>query len=223
LHSPNDKRYPLEKLKLPPQPRRVVRKKDFSLPKPYRRQLFSEAPERLTRMQVSLLSFAGLMVTALLGVLTILAQETEHSPDGKPIVAARPGLADARPGGDMAPDGPVPPALRLAPKVAAMAAPRSPAQQGKAPRKAPPPGQALAAARAPRARPARKTPAAPIAVPAPAPDPDVVLISAILLLTPAPPKPAAPVVSMELAGHAQNACTSPTKDAACAELHKLKP
>jgi hypothetical protein len=88
LHSPDDKHFPLAKAKRPSRPRRAVSKNDFSLPKPYRRQLFSEEPERLTRLQVGMLAFAGLMITSLIGVLALLSHERERSPDGKVIVAA---------------------------------------------------------------------------------------------------------------------------------------
>ncbi len=88
MHSPDDKHYPLAKAKRSPQPRRAVHKTDFSLPKPYRRQLFSEEPERLTRLQKGMLAFGAAMITTLVGVLALLANESDHSPEGKIIVEA---------------------------------------------------------------------------------------------------------------------------------------
>ena len=88
MQSSDDKHYPLTKTKRSPQPRHAVSKKEFSLPKPYRRQLFSEEPERLTRLQMGILAFAALMITTLLGVLALLAHENDLSPEGKLIVAA---------------------------------------------------------------------------------------------------------------------------------------
>lgn len=182
MHSPDDKHYPLAQVRGAPQPRRAVRKKDFSLPKPYRRQLFYEQPDRLTRLQVSLLGFAGLMVATLVGVLALLAHESAHSPDGKLIVTARHAQRIAHPAPPARAESGLPPALRHGPRtppLAAKPAPRLAAMPAK-PKPPPPPH-----------------PASP---PVAAPDPDVVLITAILLLTPAPEPAPLPPVSMELAG-----------------------
>ena len=88
MQSSDDKQYPLTKVARRPKSGRTVSKKDFALPKPYRRQLFSEEPQRLTRLQLGLLGFAGVMVSTLVGVLALMAHESERSPDGKLIVAA---------------------------------------------------------------------------------------------------------------------------------------
>jgi hypothetical protein len=196
LHSPDDKHYPLAQVRRAPQPRqRGVRKKDFSLPKPYRRQLFYEQPDRLTRLQVSLLGFAGLMVATLVGVLALLAHESEHSPDGKLIVTAPEARRTAYSAPPARAESELPPALRHGPRT-------------------PPP---LKAKPAPRlaAIPVKPKPPAPApdraALPVAAPDPDVVLITAILLLTPAPSPAPLPAVSMELAGCTRVATPSCSK------------
>lgn len=88
MQSTDDKKLPLAKMVRRPLSRRTVSKKDFTLPRPYRRQLFSEEPEKLTRLQLSLLGFSGVMVSTLFGVLALFAHESERSPDGKLIVAA---------------------------------------------------------------------------------------------------------------------------------------
>jgi hypothetical protein len=88
LHPPDDKLLSLARPRQAPQPRRAVRKNDFSLPKPYQRRLFSEEPERLTRLQKGLLAFATLLVATLAAVMALLAHENARSPRGKVIVAA---------------------------------------------------------------------------------------------------------------------------------------
>lgn len=189
MPSPDDKHFPLA-----PRPRRAVSKQDYRLPKPYRRQLFSEQADRLSRLQVSLLGFAGLMVLTLLGVLALLAHETAHSPEGKLIVAASVPAPHARraayPARPARPDGELPPALRHGPRTA-------------------PPAKVQAKARPPRKNP--PPPAHPPSVPAPAPDPDIALIAAILLLTPAPVPGAPPPLSAELAGCTREVAPSCTK------------
>lgn len=249
MHSSDDKQYPLAKAKRPPQPRRAVSKKDFSLPRPYHRQLFSEEPERLTRLQMGMLGFAALMIATLLGVLALLANESDHSPEGKMIVAAARleavESAEAQPAANPTPaapaEAPTPPALQhgvrsgvpahaartLAPaRARAAVKPKEKAKPAPRlasfPKKAPPAVRATPAllAREKKPKPPRKEPAITV----PAPDPDVALIAAILLLTPAPAPASAPPVAIELAGRAQASCAPAIpKDPACTELLKLKP
>ncbi|MEJ7806583.1 MAG: hypothetical protein WKG03_11785 [Telluria sp.] len=220
MHASDNKQFPLAKAKRPAQTRRAVSKKDFRLPKPYRRQLFSEEPERLTRMQVSVLSFAALMVTTLVGVLALLAHESDLSPEGKMIVAAARletvQAAQVQPVLSTAPD---------APAEAAIAPARQHAPPVSVPAYAVPPPvlpTRLAAKSGGKVRPATRVanaPAARFAVTVPAPDPDVTLIAAILLLTPAPVPTSAPPVAMELAGRAQAPCAAfIPKDPACPDL-----
>jgi hypothetical protein len=188
LHSPDDKQFPLVQIRRAPQPRqRAVRKKDFSLPKPYRRHLFYEEPERLTRLQVSLLGFAGVMVATLLGVLALLAQESEHSPEGKLIVIAPEARRASYPAPPARAESDTPPALRHGPRTPPLVKATPAPRLASLPRKPKPP---------PPPPPAKH----PAAVPAAPPDPDVTLIAAILLLTPAPAPGPVPAVSMELAG-----------------------
>ena len=249
MHSSDDKHYPLAKAKRSPQPRRAVSKKDYSLPKPYRRQPFSEEPERLTHLQVGMLGFAGLAIVTLLGVLALLAHESDRSPEGKMIVAAARlepvDDAEAQLASYPAPptpaEAPLPPALlhgvRGPELVQAVTAPARPAAKPKAKAKAKTKAPTRLAsvpkkpqqharvkpallARAKKTTPPRKAPA----VTAPAPDPDVALIAAILLLTPAPVPASTPAVALEFAGRAQATCAPAVpKDPACTELHKLKP
>ena len=232
MHASENKQFALAKTKRPAQPRRAVSKKDFRLPKPYRRQLFSEEPERLTRMQVSLLSFAALMVSTLLGVLALLAHESDLSPEGKMIVAAA--RLETVQAAHVQPVQPVLPAAPAAPAAPAQVA-IPPALQHEPPivvpayavRALPVVRTRLAAKSHVNARPATRVanaPAARIAVTVPAPDPDVTLIAAILLLTPAPVPAFAPPVAMELAGRAQAPCAALIpKDPACPDLLKSTP
>ena len=219
MQSSDDKQYPLAALKRASQPKRAVSKKDFRLPKPYRRQLFSEEPDRLTRLQVSLLGFAGVMVATLIGVLVLLADEKERSPHGKPIIVARAELEDID---------------ALHAQLTAFPPPAVEVRRDPAPVLPHAPRPSVVAKAAPKARPplrpkATKATAVMLvrshqAAPLQAPDPDVALITAILLLTP-PPAPAnAPALSTELAGRGVAACTpNPVKDSGCTDLHKMKP
>ena len=221
MHASDDKQFPLASLKRAPQPKRAVSKKDFRLPRPYKRQLFSEEPARLTRLQVSLLGFAGVMVATLIAVLVLLADEKERSPHGKPIVVAAADLEAAKP--------------MLAQRAAFPAAVVQNRSDVQAPLRqqaalAVPLTTALKAKPALRAvRRVRATPAAPVRQHAVAPvlplDPDVALISAILLLTPPSPVPvSATPLSMELDGGAVSACVPlGAKEIACKQLHKTKP
>ena len=248
MHASDDKRYPLAQTKRPLQPRRAVSKKDFRLPRPYRRQLFNEEPERLTRLQVGMLAFSGLTIATLLAVFALMAQESERSPEGKVIVAAARlepvETAEAElvsysaPVAQSAP--PLPPALQPGvPTAPAFQAATVQSLSGKtlknAKPKAKPPirlayapkqpwlnarAKAILAAREKKLNPPRKQ-----AVPtAPAPDPDVALIAAILLLTPAPIPTTGPAVAMELSGRVQGTCApAMASEHDCAGLHKLKP
>ncbi len=236
MHSPDDKHYPLAKAKRTTQARRAVTKKDFTLPKPYRRQLFSEEPERLTRLQKGMLAFGAAMITTLVGVLALLANESDHSPEGKIIVeAARLETleeAEAQLASYPAPpkpaETPIPPALargphtpaltkvtkspvaaraQLAAKAKAKAKTKAKAMQ--ATRLASAPKKPAQARTAPAllAREKRPNPAHKApAMTAPVPDPDVALIAAILLLTPTPIPASSPPLSVELAGRAQASC-----------------
>ena len=195
MQASDDKPYPLASINGAPQPKRAVSKKDFRLPRPYKRQLYSEEPARLTRLQVSLLGFAGLMVATLIAVLVLLADEKDRSPNGKPIVVAAADLEDLQPvqaqrtvfPAELAQSrSDVPPALRQLP-VASVAP--------KAAIKAKPALRAMRRSRLPPALPSRPHALPPVLPP----DPDVALIAAILLLTPAAPTPASVApLSMEL-------------------------
>ena len=249
MHASDDNQFPLAKAKRTTYSRRAVSKRDFALPKPYRRQLFSEEPDRLTRLQVSLLAFAGLLVTTLVGVLALLAHETERSPDGKVIVAAA-RLEDIEPGPTPlaafpakrpAPEHSLPPALRQGTRLVALPAPagkpsermeRKPALKLTTARVATAPvaltarGRVLAAlpVRSKKVKVARKAVPAAVPVPVPAVDPDVVLITAILMLTPAPAPVVAPAVALELPGRGGAVCLSEVaKQLTCSDLPKMKP
>lgn len=252
MQSPDDKQYPLAKATRRPQSRRSVSKKDFTLPKPYRRQLYSEGPERLTRLQLSLLGFAGVMVSTLIGVLALMAHESERSPDGKLIVAAarlepvaQVDQAEAQftafaapvtqPEREHEPEHELP--LRRNARVAALLPPQ-PVNRLQSALKSLKPKPVEKVVRFPKKPPqhARITAALlgrdskgkllrpQLVASAPAPDPDVALITAILLLTPTPVPAAAPSVSMELAGRGHSVC-APTvpKESNCMDLHKTKP
>lgn len=255
MQSTDNKQLALAKAARRPQLRRSVSKKDFTLPKAYRRQLFSEGPERLTRMQLSLLGFAAVMVTTLFAVLALLAHESDRSPDGKLIVAAAklapaeraaPAVpAEAQPAAHalhsaqaarpaqptppvqkataMPPVPSVSPVLRSAPVLAALPPVKAkplPAITGV--RRNPTPHPRIVAAllsRDSKAKPIRPQPVTPVRVL----DPDVALITAILLLTPAPAPAAVPAISLELVGRNQAACLAPIPhDGACLDLPEGK-
>lgn len=248
MHSSDDKNYPLATPKRPSQPKRAVSQQDFKLPKPYRRQMFSEEPEGLTRLQIGMLGFGALLTATLLAVLALLAKESDHSLEGKVIVAAA-SLETVEPAEAHVAAVPalsvatIPPALQEGARSAVPARASAPAPE-RTPIALKPPfkekKQALLAglpkkpshlqamtallAREKKRKPPRSEPV----VSHPAPDPDVALITAILLLTVAPapaPAPAAtPAVAMELAGRTPLICTPATpKHLACTELHMAKP
>lgn len=237
MHSPDDKQYPLGQPKRARLPRRAVSNKDFSLPKPYRRQLFCEEPDRLTRLQISLLAFAGLLIATLTGVLALLAHESERSPQGKVIVAAArlesAEQVEARLASFPAPTVRIaqdlPPAPRTRPVVKARPIPKELPPVTPKMRPAALPAlafkKAAPAARAPVAVPARdkkRKPAPRREAPQPVPvrDPDEDLITAILLLTPAPLR-AAPASTESLVRPTQ-ICTGTVVKDDCVDVHKIK-
>ncbi len=245
MQSSDDKDYPLAKMAGRARPGRAVSKKDFALPKPYRRQLFSDEPQRLTRLQVSALGFAGVMVCTLVAVLALMAHESERSPDGKLIVAAArldstgqegPLRVSYPPPALIAtPQRSLPPApasrlknAALAPaRQAAIGTPSTPkpaARRTLLPRTTAVPRKPLPRAAALPVRDPRTRPLHTQAASTPAPDPDVALITAILLLTPAPAPAAAPAISMELAGRSVPVCIPALpKEASCSDPGRLKP
>ncbi len=242
MHSPDDKHYPLEAPKRAAPSRRSVSKKDFKLPKPYRRQVYSEEPDRLTRLQVSLIGFAGLMIATLLGVLALMAHEDELSPEGKVIVAAarrEPVDTDdtqyaSFPVRATKDESATPPALRsgartaakvnAAEEAAAKARMKAKAKAEAAERLAALQKKPLPSARsgATLAARARKAKALPVQTAPASNDPDVALITAILLLTPPPSAPTATPTATDQAARAQICIPGAPKGDNCAELHKAK-
>ncbi len=243
MHSPDDKHYPLEQPKRPSPSRRSVSKKDFKLPKPYRRQVYSEEPDRLTRLQVSLIGFAGLMIATLLGVLALMAHEDELSPEGKVIVAAARREPVDTDDGQYASfrsravkdESATPPALRSGPRTAAKVSAAEEAmakaklkakvKAEAAVRLAEVAKKALPSARASAMSAARARKAKALTVQAASPasaDPDVALITAILLLTPPPSPATATLTATDQAARAQICLPTAPKGDNCTELHKAK-
>lgn len=167
---PSDtKHYPLATNKGAPRARRSISVRDYALPKPYRRKRFVEDGPGKSRLRMAMLTLSVLLIAGLVGALVVLARTGFDAPPVPIVAAPRPApapLAQEAPTVS-APDVPAaaPPAV-----VAAPARPERIAAE-------PPTARAV---RAPQATPQPQVPA---------PDPDVVLIAAILTLTP-PPEPA---------------------------------
>jgi hypothetical protein len=165
---PSAKPFPLATNKAVPRAGRSIRPRDFTLPKPYRRKRFVEDGPGMSRLRMLLLTLSALVISGLIATLVLLAKENLDSPP-MPIIAA---------------PAPLPaPAPLVAPAqsavLPAMAAVPPPLPEQTPPARAPLPKAPPAPARLVRV-------AAPMAPTAIAPDPDVVLITAILTLTPPP-------------------------------------
>lgn len=212
----------LATLTVRPRTRRNVAPRDYSLPKPYRRQTFPDEEQPTTsKMRLALWAVGGVLMAGLIAELTSLAQENIRQ-RRLPIIAAAPPSMLPEPAPTLYADqvhGPVARQAANAPAPSAVA-PESIATPAQAQldngesRLARPLGQP-AAQRLPLVLKRFKL-ARPVAVEAAAePDPDVVLITAILLLSPhlqwdvAPPFPV---------------CTPDApKDPACTELQGMRP
>lgn len=169
MSPPPDDKHPLARTA----PRRGVHKHAYSLPKPYRKPVSSEGRARLSRLQVALLALAAMLVASLIATVALLAHENASARHPLPVVAA--------------PD----PARAFPAKVAAFPGQADIAAGGRGPARGP--ANATGKNRAPSVLPKLvvavldRDPKAARAEALPAPDPDVVLITAILLLTPPQP------------------------------------
>ncbi len=176
-----------------PAPRRSVSARDYTMPKPYRKPVFSDDMRALTRQQVLLLGGATALIAGLIFTLALLAR---RQPDPAPLAEV------VEPAAELLPVK----AVRSTPKrrVAVKVPPARPGQgalyaagadSGHVPAEPRPPFKLLIPA-SPHSPPATSAPAAPVAPP----DPDVDLITVILTLfppaaaerTPGPPPCAAP-------------------------------
>lgn len=197
--------YPLISKSAPPRGRRSISARDYALPKPYRKKKYVEDEPEMSKLRVGLLTFSALVVASLVGALVLLASEDI---DRRPVlVVGAPKEPAVRP---VALPDPAP-ALMARPRPPVARAPIADRPRRQDPVHAAPFPLATPAklARAPRVPPKPEA-----AAPVPAPDPDVVLITAILLLTP-PNPPADPALA---------ACSvSPANDGGCPALHGMKP
>lgn len=212
---PDDKQYPLATKTAAPRVSRSagrsvghsISARDYSLPKPYRRKRFVEDKPDMSRSRVAMLAFSGVLIASLVVALALLAKENLHSPPVMVIAA------------------PKEPAQDTAGKSAASAQTRKvagPIAGKAAPRRAREPmashGRDLTKVSAPL--PASLPPAKKVAkisqVPSltePAvPDADVVLITAILTLTPRPEPDTTGACTPSMGG-----------DHGCAAIHGMKP
>jgi hypothetical protein len=164
--------------------RASVKLRDFNPPKPYHKKAFVEDNVSLSRVRMTALALSGLLAASLVAALVLVAKDS-LDPAPVPVVAA------AVPALPAVPPAAAPP-MRLLPVTAA-----------------PRPAVPAAAALPPRA------PRVPRPVPrpeAPAPDPDVLLIAAILMLTPSAEAPPAP-----------GCAAHPRSDSSCHALHAIDP
>lgn len=163
----DDQHFPLPSVRT----RRSISVRDYKLPKPYRKKKFVEDAQPMSPLRIGLLVFSGLVIASLVTVLAMLARDNLDAPQLLVVSAPKPAPA-------LAPVLPEPPA----PAAAALAQrPEAPAQR-----------PAARPAALPAAVPRRHEEPAP-RIDAPAADPDVVLITAILMLTPPSlPDPPAP-------------------------------
>lgn len=174
---PSAKPYPLAANKAAPRAGRSLSKREFALPKPYRRKRFVEDGVGMSRLRMVALSMSALAIAGLIAALALLVKENLASPPIPIIAAPTPAAVAAVPA-----KRPVAPAVFLAP-----------AHQ---PAPAPPLAAALPLVPPPvkRIAPVQARPESATA------DPDVVLITAILTLTPPPEPEAAPGCSPATSG-----------------------
>lgn len=183
----DEKKYVLVSQRSKLKPRRALSVRDYSLPKPYRKPVNGEEYQGRSRTQFALLALAGVLIAGLVGALALLAHENVTTPRARPVVAAT---------GEPGRDGVLAPAVFPGMPADPLALPA----QKKTPAGArlPPPGlagsstpsrrAAVAAGIAAHAAP-RETSASALEDPSAAKesDPDVVLLTAILMLTPPAP------------------------------------
>lgn len=214
----DDKQYPLVSNTAAPRVRRGIDARDYKLPKPYRKKKFVEDEQPSSPLRIRLLAFAGLVIAGLVVTLAMLAKENLDSPP--PLIVAAPRPATVQPTTLPLPVA-AEPELRLAQAPPALP-PRTIALP---PRSIAPPSRSIALAPRAIAPPSvhgRVTPppalrrAAPPKSVAAAADPDVVLITAILMLTPpSAPAPANPTLA--------DCSTTPSADVGCQAIHGVKP
>ncbi|QYF93501.1 hypothetical protein KY495_23060 [Massilia sp. PAMC28688] len=68
--------------------RRTITALSHSKPKPYRRYAYSDEPQRLSRMQIAVLTAGGIVVAGLMLTVAVIAQEHENATRGKAIISA---------------------------------------------------------------------------------------------------------------------------------------
>lgn len=150
--------------------RRSISARDFRLPKPYRKPASPDARRGMSRLRVAMAVFSGLLIAGLIAALALIAHENATAPHPLAVVAAKNEEAPVRPlrGAAGRAGTQPPPALSSHP-----AAPPAPDSD---------PAPALPDADT-DADASLSVPAADLPE-----DPDVVLITAILLLTPPAPE-----------------------------------
>ena len=218
-----------------PRTRGSLATRDYSLPKPYRRKAFPEEQPSTSKMKLALWAAAGVLMAGLIAELTSLAQENLRQ-RRLPIIAAAPPPARPepaptvhseqvqRPAARQAPYQPAPPALAPAAALAAeiVAIPAQAQLDDRQPRPGdiggPAPTRTLAqpmAQRLPLVVKKGKLARSVAVESAVEPDPDVVLITAILLLS--------PHLEWDVPLPGPVCTPGAPKDPACAELQGMRP
>lgn len=196
----DDQPFPLATVSPPVRPRGSIRAHDFKLPKPYRKKRFVEDDLAPSKARIVFLGLSCVMVAGLVTTLAWLAQENRDTPPVVVVAAPRvlPPVAAVRLPAPVVAPLPEAPAPVPVPETIVLAAPPAPSPSPFVHRtvaRLPPPVKPAQAARpAPKIEP---------------PDPDVVLIAAILSLT--PPQPPAPL-----------SCV-PGRELACPTIGTMKP
>lgn len=208
MRPPDEKKYVLVTQKTKLRKSRSLSVRDYSLPKPYRKAMSGEERRGISRMQVALLAVAGMLIAGLIATLALLAHENVTTPRPKPIVAM-----SGKQAGDAllapavfpgTPPGGVSGSPALAAPFNARAVPPPPRRRGER-------AQDEAATAAPAAK--EDNPLSEL-TPEVSPDPDVVLLTAILMLTPPP--------VLEIQHGTPAICTAASASAPeCSEMHGM--
>ena len=237
MSTSDKKEYALVHPTMQPRMRRHLAARDYSLPKPYRRKVFLEEPPTTSKVTLALWAAAGVLMAGLIAELTSLAQENMRQ-RRLPIIAAAPPpvLPEQAPsirGNELAR---APAARRapveLAPLLVAAAAAAVSAEINATPAQAQLDGGESRPSDRDQPRPLNmaantsppqlahvikkgKQPRPAVIAPSVEPDPDVVLITAILLLS--------PQLHWDVPTSDPVCTPGAPKDPACPELHGMRP
>lgn len=208
--------------------RRAIQALSHGKPKPYRRQLVSDEPYRLSRLQVGLLITGATLIGGLILTVAVIAQEHANATRGKVIVAApylAPRAAPPAPGSGRVPEAALPAPVAHVPVALTppilddtsmpLPDPQSPPLQLPRPKVVKAPARPAPAPKLLTKRTPTRPPVQPaeLLVRSALADPDVDLIATILQLTPQAPA----------ADKASSVCTLESKRSDCGQAPGSRP